>query len=106
MHKFKPAPFSYVMRTMRRYGHVAGEPARSAFVFYLLSFADLDDHPCRAAVEVAFSPSGSAFDRVIASARMANAGLLGKEEYPYAIRNATRRLGRSGTAISSNVAER
>lgn len=93
MPEFKPAPFSFVFRTMMRYGHSAAEPVRSKFIYYLLSFADLDDHPCRNEVEAAFLPNGDLLSRTLATCRLAKAGLLGKDEYRFAIRQATRRRG-------------
>lgn len=93
MPKFKPAPFPFIFRTMMRYGHSASEPVRSLFIYYLLSFADLDDHPCRAEVEAAFSPNGDLVSRAVAACRLAKAGLLGKSEYRYATNCAKRRRG-------------
>lgn len=88
MLNFKPAPSIYVVQVMLRYGHFSAEPARSAFVFWLLSFADLDSYPGRAALEAAFSPTGTLDARCSQAYALANAGYLGKREYRYAIQNA------------------
>ena len=65
MRKFNPANHFFVVSTLLRYGHSAAEPVRSAFVFFLLSFADLDGYPRRAALKQAFSPMGSYSDRLV-----------------------------------------
>lgn len=93
MRKFNPANTYFVFFTLLRHGHLAAEPSRSAFVFYLLSFADLDEYPHRAALKAAFSPAGGNLDRCVESVNLARAKLLEKADYRYAARRATKWLG-------------
>ena len=92
MRKFNPANHFFVVSTLLRYGHSAAEPVRSAFVFFLLSFADLDGYPRRAALKQAFSPMGSYSDRLVEAVNLASAKLLEKADYCYAVRCAAKRF--------------
>lgn len=93
MSNFTPAPVRFVVETMLRHGHAAAEPLRAAFVFYLLSFADLDFYPGRPALEAAFSPAGTLADRRREAFALAHAGYLGEDEYAYAAARAAESTG-------------
>ena len=93
MRKFTPAPILFVIQYMLHYGHHEAEPLRAAFIFNLLSFADLDNYPGRAALEAAFAPSASLDARCCAAYELGRAGLLDKADYRYAARRAVQATG-------------
>ena len=93
MRNFTPAPVLFVIQYMLTYGHYQPEPLRAAFAFHLLSFADLDNYSGRAALEAAFSPTGTIEARCWAAYKLGRAGLLDKADYRYAARRAVQATG-------------